>query len=598
MSSIGATTRGRSSSTERGRSLVPNNVLRQRSSSSGNVAANPAMVTTKGTTQRAPDFRKDKEENIKIVVNFLRDYAFPGPYNHKLLLSPSSKDYLTIFQFIYSLLDPGYELSSRPEDDIPTLYKSLGYPYTISRSALLTVATPHTWPLLLHALCWLIGLAQQTEWVSSTCDNLLEAPVRYGEGRARDLALFALYTEETYDQFMAGMNSFEAVDEQFLKNIIGPTEELDEARKLHEKVAKELQQLEQTKDCTGELETMLAQLEQSQAEILEYTANLSLHEQQLQASSGQQAEQLKAAKQELSEAEALHQRLQHEFDSQELSLQDVERMHQERSAIRRTIEALKQDVSAYNQKQWEAEMAITNPPVAAKCTKFNLALSRFVPGGDVSEYELKPAFGRSLHDDKSETVVKPMLRRLLQDSASATAAAAEANKACLKQITEASEDLAVRENDVLLRQSSLATLESNFNFEKQRLQGSIDSLQHQLASMQQELADLAEQKAQAVLTKEQLARSNYDARLSLEAKKNKNKQLESAVSNQLVTAVEMSLEAKAALEASVHEVVVSCKDTLTAMKSECEAARASYRAVLSERYHERATSAVSNAPQK
>ncbi len=49
------------------------------------------------------------------------------------------------------------------EDEVPALFKRLRYPYTISKSALFAVGSPHTWPGLLAALVWLTELLYYEE---------------------------------------------------------------------------------------------------------------------------------------------------------------------------------------------------------------------------------------------------------------------------------------------------------------------------------------------------------------------------------------------------------------------------------------------------
>jgi len=46
---------------------------------------------------------------------------------------------------------PGYQLANRYEEDFVYIMKSIGYPYTINKSSVLSIA-PHSWPSLCHAL--------------------------------------------------------------------------------------------------------------------------------------------------------------------------------------------------------------------------------------------------------------------------------------------------------------------------------------------------------------------------------------------------------------------------------------------------------------
>lgn len=60
-------------------------------------------------------------------------------------------------------MDPHCKNQGKIEDEVPALFKRLRYPYTISKSALFAVGSPHTWPGLLAALVWLTELLYYEE---------------------------------------------------------------------------------------------------------------------------------------------------------------------------------------------------------------------------------------------------------------------------------------------------------------------------------------------------------------------------------------------------------------------------------------------------
>ncbi len=61
----------------------------------------------------------------------------------------------SLFQFMYSFLVPNFKIQGRIEEEVPKIFKNLGYPFTISKSAMYAIGSPHTWPTLLSALSWL-----------------------------------------------------------------------------------------------------------------------------------------------------------------------------------------------------------------------------------------------------------------------------------------------------------------------------------------------------------------------------------------------------------------------------------------------------------
>lgn len=53
------------------------------------------------------------------------------------------------------LLMPKFRMSKKPEEQIPTLFKNIGYPFTIQKSYLHSCGASGSWATLLGALTWL-----------------------------------------------------------------------------------------------------------------------------------------------------------------------------------------------------------------------------------------------------------------------------------------------------------------------------------------------------------------------------------------------------------------------------------------------------------
>ena len=51
-------------------------------------------------------------------------------------------------------------MAKKPEEEVPKILKSLGYPYTIHKTSLGSVVSPHAWPVLLGALHWLMDVVK------------------------------------------------------------------------------------------------------------------------------------------------------------------------------------------------------------------------------------------------------------------------------------------------------------------------------------------------------------------------------------------------------------------------------------------------------
>ena len=99
--------------------------------------------------------QKTRDPTYKqICSEKIQQFLFENNCDLKLSQVPSVRDFQSIFKFIYSFIEP-FEYN-KFEDDIVQILKSIKYPYSneISKSQL--IVTPHTWPVLLSMLNWLV----------------------------------------------------------------------------------------------------------------------------------------------------------------------------------------------------------------------------------------------------------------------------------------------------------------------------------------------------------------------------------------------------------------------------------------------------------
>ncbi|CAL4065635.1 unnamed protein product, partial [Meganyctiphanes norvegica] len=99
---------------------------------------------------------KFKSLCIDKIMEFLKANGYENPITRRNLLTPTTKDFVNIFNFIYRHMDGSYQLPVKFEDDIPKLLKSFKYPVQMSKSSFITVGSPHTWPAVLAMLSWLV----------------------------------------------------------------------------------------------------------------------------------------------------------------------------------------------------------------------------------------------------------------------------------------------------------------------------------------------------------------------------------------------------------------------------------------------------------
>ncbi|XP_042886835.1 kinetochore protein NDC80 homolog isoform X2 [Penaeus japonicus] len=117
------------------------------------------------------EVRPITDSNFKSqCVDKILDFLVSGGYEHQLqrrtLLTPSTKDFANIFNFIYRHLDGQYNMPNRFEEEIPRLLKLWKYPVQMSKSSFITVGSPHTWPSVLAMLAWLVDVVNMFNYIN------------------------------------------------------------------------------------------------------------------------------------------------------------------------------------------------------------------------------------------------------------------------------------------------------------------------------------------------------------------------------------------------------------------------------------------------
>mgnify|MGYP000601283386 CR=1 FL=1 len=157
-------------------------------------------VSDKLTLSNVFDYNdiKDKKylnDAIKKMCSYLktRGYSNASSLNVKQLVNgPSGKDFQNIMTFLFRRVDPTFyqspvgnnkqtrsdEVQIKFEDEVTMAFRCLGYPFPISKTGLVAVGSPHTWPALIAAIDWLVDVLvirdeeDQLDWWGPSEDNV------------------------------------------------------------------------------------------------------------------------------------------------------------------------------------------------------------------------------------------------------------------------------------------------------------------------------------------------------------------------------------------------------------------------------------------
>lgn len=158
------------------------------------------------------------QQCVKSLISYVIDHGYEHPISPKILTNPSSRDFQNIFLFLMRRIDPTFEFQRRFEDEVSVVLKALHYPFSISKSALSAVGSPHTWPSLLGVLTWLMGLLkygdakQEKEAASSVNSSSNTASVLSPEERRQQL--FHSNMIAAYTQFLLGADDYPELDRE------------------------------------------------------------------------------------------------------------------------------------------------------------------------------------------------------------------------------------------------------------------------------------------------------------------------------------------------------------------------------------------------
>ncbi|KAG7492367.1 hypothetical protein MATL_G00013450 [Megalops atlanticus] len=307
------------------------------------------------------------QQCIKQLCEFLSERGFPGTMSVKCLQSPSTKEFLKIFEFIYSLLDPTFQLpTSKIEEEIPRMLRDLGYPFALSKSSMYSVGAPHTWPQVLGALIWLIDTVKL--FSSMKEQDLLFSDFSDGNFEIEDGVefnkLFLDYTSETYNRFMQGADTFEEEDQEYLtklKRLYNVDETLLESlAEKHRVLNDEVERLEKESQADRLMakRTEKLKLQTDQQKLQDYRNNLESFKTNLVNKASGISEELEATVLQVETLKQEQSRLQHILVNQKFSPADIERINRERNELQQTINSQSRSLEEAEQHMWNEEIAL------------------------------------------------------------------------------------------------------------------------------------------------------------------------------------------------------------------------------------------------
>ncbi|KAI6051349.1 kinetochore protein NDC80 homolog [Marmota monax] len=307
------------------------------------------------------------QQCIRQLCEFLTENGYAYSVSMKSLQAPSVKDFLKIFTFLYGFLCPSYELpDTKFEEEVPRIFKDLGYPFALSKSSMYTVGAPHTWPHIVAALVWLIDCIKIYTAMKES-SPLFDDGQPWGEETEDGIIhnkLFLEYTIKCYESFMTGADSFEEMNAELqskLKDLYNvdasKLESLAAKNKaLNEQIARLEQEREKEPNRLESLRKLKTSLQADVQKYQAYMSNLESHSAILDQKLSGLDEEIARVELECETIKQENARLLNIVDNQKYSVADIERINHEKNELQQTINKLTKELEAEQQQLWNEEL--------------------------------------------------------------------------------------------------------------------------------------------------------------------------------------------------------------------------------------------------
>ena len=324
---------------------------------------------------------RDKEfihSSAKLVQSFLVEKAYENPITFKTLLNPTLADIINIFRFLLSLIDKELTNEVKVKEDIPNVLALIGYPYTIKKSTISAINSPHNWPTILASLRFIVEILEVLP--HNLGIDILFPPTSFEEiGPAEQKKEEMIRTSRMFhfkdDPEVLESFRRERADyyEETLYNLRAERDQLmsrrEELAKLNSESERNTIAVYQN-ECQDQCEQLLYQYQK-----------LTSMEQQLCANKDEKIkleQEFHSIQKQTTEEKNKFETLAAQIQCQAINIETAMNMKEEITAIRLEIERQRSFISNYNDKIIELRMQHSKrmSKVRAKMSQANLALKQ------------------------------------------------------------------------------------------------------------------------------------------------------------------------------------------------------------------------------
>ncbi|KAK9480594.1 HEC/Ndc80p family-domain-containing protein [Lipomyces japonicus] len=292
------------------------------------------------------------------VYEYLVNNGFEMEMKHaitsKSLRSPTQKDFVMMFQWLYRRLDPGYRFTKSIENEVIPLLKIVGYPYldSLSKSQLVAVGGQN-WGAYLAMLYWLVEVAETFDAVENK-DYDIDEPEDAGLNQ-----IVINYITKSYTAFLQNEDDYSEYEsemrEAFEERIASIKVTTDEYLTQKGKIEQELMNLEKSMPSLGSLKEKGGALENDLTKFQEYIENMEKRKAKWSKTIEEINQELVKMEAEFNNLELEKEGLNVKISEQGLTPADIDNIISQRELLSKSIQGNDAKLNEINKKLLERE---------------------------------------------------------------------------------------------------------------------------------------------------------------------------------------------------------------------------------------------------
>ncbi|KAI9176422.1 hypothetical protein LWI28_002577 [Acer negundo] len=395
---------------------------------------------------------------IRAINSYLSSHSFQISLPPKQV--PSVKDITEIIKFLMSQLD--YPSSTKFEDDLFIILKSLNCPYKINKSTLRSPNSPHNWPSYLALIHWMVQIASYTNHLLSNSRAFLENNSMY------------TYARDSYLNYIGGDD--DAV-EDLDREVIGKLKkERDSVSENVKELAHKVTELEGLQTGPTEIEKLEKEKSMLEEDVNKFNAMIAGFDERIRKMEELVEEKEKEMKEKLEEHKRICQEndeLKKKVELQTFNARDVERMKKELQAVERDIEDAETARSAWEDKCWDLDATLTHKfkELEALSIECNQAIRRLKLSNDI-RYVLnaKGSTPAEVMGIDYKSTLKPKLESLADEINKSSMEKLEELIPLQQQSSEMAAKIEGKRNRIAALQSYIDEVEAQLNLLRKEMQ--------------------------------------------------------------------------------------------------------------------------------